>query len=271
MNSVLHSPDAATGSDGAVHLCAEHLSVGYDGAAVVQDITLDLKMGQALALVGMNGSGKSTLLKTIVGLLAPLAGRLEVMGAIPGKTPLRTAYLSQFHASSFVLPLRAVDIVQMGRFTARGLLGRMRSEDSDIVADAMRRMGIEKLAQKPVRSLSGGQQQRVYLAQTLARRADLLVLDEPTASLDAAGKEIYMQVIAGELARGVSVVAATHDINEASSCDLVMLLAHRVIALGPPSETITPEALLETFGIVLMSRGEQGRLAVVSREHGHDE
>ncbi len=269
--SRLPQPPASVDCNGAVSLCAEHLSVGYDGKAVVQDITLDLQSGRALALVGMNGSGKSTLLKTVVGLLAPLGGRVEVMGAAPGKAPQRIAYLSQFHSSAFVLPLRAVDVVQMGRYTARGLLGRMTSEDADLVADAMKRMGIAKLAQQPVRALSGGQQQRVYLAQALARRADLLVLDEPTASLDAAGREFYLQALADELARGVAAVAATHDINEASRCDLVMLLAHRVIALGTPRETITPEALLETFGIVLMSQGEQGRLAIVPREHGHDD
>jgi ABC-type Mn2+/Zn2+ transport system ATPase subunit len=158
----------------------------------------------------------------------------------------------------------------MGRFAAHGLFGRLNGEDQDLVRESMRRMGVERLAHVPVRSLSGGQQQRVYLAQALARRATLLVLDEPTASLDAAGKEIYAQVLEAELARGAAVVMATHDIREAARCDLVMLMARRVIAQGAPCEVLTPPMLLETFGIILVSQGQAGSLAVIESEHGHD-
>jgi ABC-type Mn2+/Zn2+ transport system ATPase subunit len=251
-------------------LRAERLTVGYDGRPVLQEITLEMDKGQSLALVGMNGSGKSTLLKTIVGLLPRLGGRLEVLGARPGGAPGRVAYLSQSHSTAFVLPLRAVDVVRMGRFAARGLLGSMSEEDDDRVFTAMQRMGIGDLANAPLRSLSGGQQQRVYLAQVFAHDADLLVLDEPAASLDAAGKEIYDRAVTAELARGAAVVVATHDIREAAQCDLAMLLAHRVVALGPARDVITPDALLETFGIILVSQGQAGGLAVVECEHGHD-
>jgi ABC-type Mn2+/Zn2+ transport system ATPase subunit len=251
-------------------LRAERLTVGYDGRPVLQEITLEMDKGQSLALVGMNGSGKSTLLKTIVGLLPRLGGRLEVLGARPGGAPGRVAYLSQSHSTAFVLPLRAVDVVRMGRFAARGLLGSMSEEDDDRVFTAMQRMGIGDLANAPLRSLSGGQQQRVYLAQVFAHDADLLVLDEPAASLDAAGKEIYDRAVTAELARGAAVVVATHDIREAARCDLAMLLAHRVVALGPARDVITPDALLETFGIILVSQDQAGGLAVIECEHGHD-
>jgi ABC-type Mn2+/Zn2+ transport system ATPase subunit len=126
-------------------------------------------------------------------------------------------------------------------------------------------MGIERLSDAPLRSLSGGQQQRVYLAQVLARRADLLVLDEPAAGLDAGGREVYTQAMQAELARGASIVTATHDIQEAANCDQVLLLAHRVVAIGPGREVLTPAALLETFGITFSRDG----IAVVEREHGH--
>lgn len=265
------APGLATGSSaGPVYLTAEHLTVGYGGQPIVGDITVELAGGRALALVGMNGSGKSTLLKTLVGLLPLIQGRLEVLGARPGGAPGRIAYLSQFQSSGFVLPLQSTDVVRMGRFAVRGLFGRLTRQDHDLVLESMRRMGIEKLAHAPVRSLSGGQQQRVYLAQVLARQADVLVLDEPTASLDAAGKEIYAQVMDAELARGAAIIVATHDIREAARCDQVMLMARRVIALGVPSQVLVPEALLETFGIILMSQGQEGRLAVVPSEHGHD-
>lgn len=249
---------------------AKNLTVGYRGAPIVEGISFELMTGKILGLVGQNGSGKSTLLKTIVGLLPPLQGTLETLGERPGSATRQIAYLSQFHSNSFVLPLQAVDVVEMGRYPARGLVGRLTKTDHDLVMASMRTMGIEDLASSPLRSLSGGQQQRVYLAQMLARQADLIVLDEPTASLDAAGKEIYAQAIECELARGATVIVATHDIREAARCDLVMLMARRVIALGSARDVLTPDALLETFGIILVSPGEGGSLAIVEHEHEHE-
>ncbi len=156
----------------------------------------------------------------------------------------------------------------MGRFPERGLFDRMTSQDERLIHSAMRRMGVENLADVSLRSLSGGQQQRIYLAQALARQADLLVLDEPTSGLDANGKELYSQAMQQEMERGATVISATHDIQEAGMCCQVMLLARRVVALGPGSQVLTPNNLLETFGIVIS--GDQERLAVLEREHGHD-
>lgn len=256
------------GVDGLPYVQAKGLSIGYSYDIVVSDISFELKKGEAIALIGTNGSGKSTLLKTIVGLLAPVGGKISVFGMPPGNNHYRIAYLGQFHASGFVLPIRAVDVVRMGRFPLRGLWRRMSHADDDIVYSAMRTMGIEKLADSPLRSLSGGQQQRTYLAQVLAHQADLLVMDEPTAGLDAGGRELYLHAINDELCRGASIIMATHDIQEeASLCHQVMLLARRVVAYGPPKEVITPEALLETFGIVVA--GEQ-KLHVLECKHGHD-
>lgn len=266
-DSTMQSEAAAPGTPASVR--TDRLSVGYERVAVVQQITLELGRGQALALVGMNGSGKSTLLKTIMGLLPPVQGELEVLDSHPGGVPGRLAYLSQFQSSGFVLPLRAIDIVRMGRFAAHGLFGRLKADDNDLIMESMRRMDVHKLAHAPVRSLSGGQQQRVYLAQVLAHKADLLVLDEPTASLDAAGRAIFSRVMDDELARGASVVMSTHDIREAARCDLVMLMARSVVALGPPKVVLTPEALLRTFGIIMMPQ-DDGLPIVIDSEHGHE-
>ena len=252
-----------------IDIAARKLDIGYNGKSVVADIDFELKAGQAIALIGTNGSGKSTLLKTIVGLLPPIGGEVKVFDGKPGQNPKRIAYLGQFHASGFVLPLRAIDVVRMGRYPQRGLLGRMTTEDQQIVKEAMTAMGVEGLADSPLRSLSGGQQQRVYLAQVLAHRADLLVMDEPTAGLDVGGRERYLQAIKDELCRGASIVVATHDVqDEAALCHQVMLLAHKVVALGPPDKVLTPEALLETFGIVI--GGDQKRFSVLECVHPHD-
>jgi ABC-type Mn2+/Zn2+ transport system ATPase subunit len=249
---------------------ARGLAVGYGSAALVAGIDVVVARRASLALVGTNGSGKSTLLRTLVGLLPVVAGSLEVLGTRPGGAPRRLAYVGQFHASGFVLPLRAVDVVRMGRYPDLGLFGRMRSEDHDIVDAAMATLGVAELAKSPLRSLSGGQQQRIFLAQALARRADLIVLDEPTSGLDAGGRELYLHAFAGEMSRGASLVTATHDISEAIEYDQVLLLARRVVALGPGAEILTADRLLDTFGILVRDphKEHRGRFVVAEVRHG---
>jgi ABC-type Mn2+/Zn2+ transport system ATPase subunit len=249
----------------APYVEARHLDIGYANGVVVPDVNFKLEPGRAMALIGTNGSGKSTLLKTLAGLLPPLGGGVSVFGRPPGGEHARIAYLGQFHQSALILPISAVEVVRMGRFPLYGLWRRMGRRDDDIVHASMRAMGLEGLAARPLRSLSGGQQQRTYLAQVLAHRADLLLLDEPTSGLDAGGRELFLQAVNEEIARGASVVMATHDIEEeAALCHQVILLARRVVAIGPPQEVITAEALLETFGIVVA--GDQN-LRVLECQH----
>lgn len=244
-------------------------AVGYGGRALVEGIDVELPPGASLALVGTNGSGKSTLLRTLVGLLAPCGGVVRVLGARPGSAPERVGYLGQFHAGGSVLPLRAIDVVRMGRFAGKGLLGRLATGDRELVHEALGRMGVESVAHEPVRDLSGGQRQRVYIAQALARHADLLVLDEPAAGLDAAGKRLLDDALEVERRRGAAVVTATHDIGEAMHADLVLLLARRVVAIGPPRAVLTRETLLETFGLAIQAL-ESG-IMVMDTAHGHGE
>ena len=144
----------------APYIRANGLGIGYAAEIIVPDINFELKAGQAMALIGTNGSGKSTLLKTIVGLLPVMKGELSIFGQAPGNNHKRLAYLGQFHHSGFVLPLRTIDVVRMGRFPLHGLWQRMGKQDDDVIMGALRAMGIEKLANAPLRSLSGGQQPR---------------------------------------------------------------------------------------------------------------
>jgi ABC-type Mn2+/Zn2+ transport system ATPase subunit len=251
-------------------ISARGLAVGYGRDVVVPGIDLELRAGGSLALVGTNGSGKSTLVKTLVGLLPPTGGSVEVLGAAPGKSPSRIAYHAQFHSAGYILPIRVIDVVRMARYPALGLLDRLGRRDHELVEQGMERMGITGLAQAPMRSLSGGQLQRVYLAQVLAREADLIVVDEPTAGIDAGGRERYLDAFAAELRRGAAIVTATHDIAEAVEYDQVLLLARRVVALGPGSEVLTPDQLMETFGIVIRDphREHAGRFTVAEVAHG---
>ena len=194
------------------------LAAGYGDPPVVDGLELELPPGATLALVGTNGSGKSTILRTLAGLLDPRSGTVEVLGGRPGRSPEKLAYLAQFHVNGLLLPIRAREIVSMGRFAGKGLLGRMGTDDRAAVREALERMGVLDLANQPLRDLSGGQQQRVFVAQALARQADLLLLDEPAAGLDAAGQDLLAAALAAERDRGATVVVATHDIGGCHAC-----------------------------------------------------
>jgi ABC-type Mn2+/Zn2+ transport system ATPase subunit len=209
---------------------------------------LDMHPGELLVLIGTNGSGKSTLLKTLAGLIHPVHGDLHVLGQHAGQLPTRVAYLPQHPVSSHTLPLQVRDVVTMGRFAHLGLFKRTSSSDRDIVSSAMQRAGIDAQANKPIRDLSGGQQQRTHLAQVLAREAEILLLDEPTAGLDINGRKLVAELIAAERTRGVTVVMATHELADAEQATAVMLLAQRVVSMGPPQEALRDEYLRECFG-----------------------
>lgn len=229
-------------------ITAHALAVGYGHRPVVDGLSFALYPGQMLVLIGTNGSGKSTLLKTLAGLLEPQGGEVAVLGGRPGLQPGRVAYLPQHPVSSHTLPLRVEDVVGMGRFAQRGLLARFTEDDRRAVREAMVTTGADEFAHRALRDLSGGQQQRAHLAQVLSRRADVLLLDEPTAGLDITGRRLVADVIRSERARGVTVVMATHELSDADSADAAILLAQRVVAQGPPTEALSDAALREVFG-----------------------
>jgi ABC-type Mn2+/Zn2+ transport system ATPase subunit len=231
-----------------ITISADHLCVGYGKRPVVEGVTLDMQPGELLVLIGTNGSGKSTLLKTLAGLIHPVHGELHVLGKHAGQLPTRVAYLPQHPVSSHTLPLQVRDMVAMGRYAHLGLVKHTSAQDRAIVEESMARVGIEAQAALPIRDLSGGQQQRTHLAQVLARQAEVLLLDEPTAGLDINGRKLVADLVSAERARGVTVVMATHELSDAEHATSVMLLAQRVVSVGPPDVALRDEFLRECFG-----------------------
>lgn len=203
------------------------LQVRYPGAtdSAIREASLEVRCGQRVALVGHNGAGKSTLLKAMAGLLQPQAGTIRLFGNAVGACHHRTAYLPQRSDLDWQFPFSVLQLVLTGRYVHRGWFRRTRKKDQELAGHAIRRLGIERLAQKPIGDLSGGQQQRVLLARALVQESSLFLLDEPLNALDEATRDVVDDVLREHTQRGGTVLVATHDLGRLSeSFDQVIYL-----------------------------------------------
>lgn len=239
------SPTDAAPAAPAVH--AHHLTVSYDGSVALRADELTIPSGRITALIGPNGSGKSTLLNAIAGL-AEVDGVMHVLGRRPRAARRQIAYVLQTTGINDRVPLTVREVVTMGRYAELGAIRRLRSEDRDIVDDALERLAITDLASRHIPELSGGQRQRVFVAQGLAQRADLLLLDEPATGLDFPSEERIADVISDEVAAGHTVIVSTHDFADAQAADCVVLLAGEVVATGGPAEVLTQDTISSAYG-----------------------
>ena len=233
-------------TDHAPAVTARSLVLRHDDVVAIDGADLDLPAGGLTAIIGPNGSGKSTLLRAMSGLHEPSSGELLICGESPGRHPV--AHVLQVHNVNHALPVTVREVVQMGRYRERGLFRRLTDEDRVAIDHAMDRMEIADLSSRHLDELSGGQRQRVYLAQGLAQRADLLLLDEPVTGLDLKSLDRIAEVLREEAAAGRTVVLSTHELHTAQAADHVVLLAGRVVARGTPTEVLTPDHLSDAYG-----------------------
>lgn len=226
--------------------------LAYDGQRAVTASDFTIPEGRLTAVIGPNGSGKSTLLNALTGLVKVVGGTVEVFGEAPVSMHERVAYVLQATKVNEVMPVTVREVVAMGRYGRHGLFGRMEPEDRRICEDSMERLDISNLQSRHLTALSGGQRQRVFVAQGLAQRADMLLLDEPLTGLDLASRERIVGAVATELGEGRTVVLTTHDLAEAAAADHVILMIGRVVAEGPPSRVLDPDLLSVAYGIGLV-------------------
>ncbi len=224
------------------------------GRAVLGPLDLEVREGECLVLVGPNGAGKTTLLRLLVGVLEPTAGALAWRGRpyaamAPRELARRVAYVPQVRPDR--IPLSVAELVLLGRYPHLARLQLVpRGEDFAAVRRALEQVGIEELAKRPLDELSGGERQAAFVAAALAQESELLVLDEPTAHLDARHRREVAELLR-RLVRdgGRTLVIATHEL------DLAAALADRLLALreglpvaaGVPAEVLAPATLAEVF------------------------
>ena len=235
-------------------LTARQVCAGYGTRTVLRDISVDLRAGEVLALLGANGSGKSTLVRCLSGLLHPTAGTVEICGenlrAWSRKQLARTlTVVPQLESPTFDYSVR--DVVMMGRYAFRASGREAAREDWKHVESALALTDTTHLSDRSVTTLSGGEYRRVLLARALAQKPRILLLDEPTAHLDLSHQTQVLEVIQ-RLARdeGVAVLAALHDFDQAARyCDSAFLLHEgRELVQGSLEQVLTPDNLQAAFG-----------------------
>jgi zinc/manganese transport system ATP-binding protein len=203
----------------------------HDGVAALCGVSLTIRPAAVTALAGPNGSGKSTVLGVLAGLLVPRSGTASL------PHPARTALVVQRSEVPDRLPLTVRDVVAMGRWPDSGLVRRLGTHDRRVIDECIILVGLDEHRDRPLGALSGGQRQRALLAQGLAQRADVVLLDEPTTGLDAETRAVVAEVLVAEKARGATVVCVTHDDLALAAADHVFLLEAGQVA---PARTAAP-------------------------------
>ena len=235
-----------------------NLSYSYGSRPVLKNLTFSVPKSDFFIIIGPNGSGKTTLMKVISGILKPQKGRLEILNRSIGHYNLKAlartiAFVPQMVTVDF--PFTVIEMVLMGRSPYLGMLGLEHEKDMEIAKQAIAFTGVEHLTHRKLDQLSGGEQQRVFIARAICQEPDVILLDEPTASLDLAHQVRVMDLMEKLKAeKGVTVVMVSHDVNLAAMYgDQLLLLSNgQIVCQGLPDEVLTFQTLEEAYGCTLL-------------------
>lgn len=242
---------ADAGSPEAV-VSVSNLSVRYGTVQALADVSIELKAGRIVGIIGMNGSGKSSLYSAIMGTVKLAGGTVRLFGEDSAEARKRNlvSYVPQSEKVDWDFPISVYEVVMTGRFGRMGFTRRAHAEDRAAVERALERVGLSDLADRQIGELSGGQRKRVFVARGIAQEASLLLLDEPFAGVDKGSEYTIIELLRGLAAEGRGILISTHDLAGVPElCDEVVLLKNRVLFHGPPDEALNAERLALAFGL----------------------
>jgi len=230
-------------------LSIDDVTVAYNRRPVLWDVDYDAPPASLVGVIGPNGAGKSTLIKAVLGLVPLASGRIEIFGRPAKQQRRRVGYVPQRESVDWDFPVSALDVVLMGRYGRIGWFKRIGRSHRAAALNALEQVGLADLATRQISQLSGGQQQRVFLARALAQEADLYLMDEPFAGVDAATERTIVDILRRLRAEGKTCLVVHHDIQSVREYfDHVLLLNMRIVAAGPTNSTFTAENLKKTYG-----------------------
>lgn len=241
----------------AIVIDVHDLTVAYDRKPVLWDVDCQLREGHLIAIVGPNGAGKTTLLKAVMGLVPMASGEIRIFGQPIDAVRRRIAYVPQRESVDWDFPVTVFDVALMGRYGHLPLFARPGKKDKAVAMEALDRVGMADYATRQISQLSGGQQQRVFLARALAQQADLYLMDEPFAGVDASTEERILELLLELRTDGRTVLLVHHDLQTVQArFDWVVMVNMMLVAYGPTEEVFTSENLSKTYG---------GRLNILSK------
>jgi ABC-type Mn2+/Zn2+ transport system ATPase subunit len=235
------------------------LSAGYNGRPAIEGVSMDVRPGERVALLGPNGGGKTTLFRALLGELPAMGGSIESGG--------RTGSVPQTERSRLDYPVSALDVALMGALSRLAWWRRPGRHEREAAHEALERVGLGDRAHELFGELSGGQRQRVLVARALVQDAQLLLLDEPYSGLDATSAEQLTALLHELAASGRGIVVATHDLEQAQGYDRVLCLNRHQVAFGPPAEVLDAQALEQTYGASIVTLPDGVHRGVLPPHH----
>lgn len=226
----------------------DHLTVSYGPVPALLDVSVDIPRGKLVGVIGPNGSGKSTFVKTVLGFIRPDVGNVKLFGEDASQVKGKVAYVPQRGAVDWDFPITVREVAAMGRYGRRRWWQDLTRQDYRIAEEALDKVRMSEFSRRQIGQLSGGQQQRVFMARALSQGADILLLDEPFAGVDAATERAILDVLQETKDQGKTVVVVHHDLTTAAEYfDLIMLLKQRLFGFGPPQQVLNPQLLCDVY------------------------
>ncbi len=230
-------------------LTVSQLTVSYDHSPVLWDLSLSLPQGHSIGLIGPNGAGKSTLVKAAMGMLQPLSGKISFFSEPLKCVRQRVAYVPQKGSVDWDFPITVIELILMGRYGRLGLCQRVREADRIAARHYLNVVGLQAFADRQINQLSGGQQQRAFIARALLQEADLYIMDEPFAGVDAATEKVLMHLMHDLRDKGKTLIIVHHDLRTVRKYfDWLVILNLRLVACGAVNDVFNAKMLRQAYG-----------------------